>query len=307
MNQTPFKKATLIALSTACISGVSIFLNKFAVTSVNDPILFSGIKNMLVALFLVGAMFAFSKRQEVYTITKKQWKQLITLGLLGGAIPFALFYTGLSMIPAINGAIIHKTLFIWVALLATIFLREKLSFLQWLGFSLLFASNVIIGGFIQFTGSTGELLVLGATLFWAVEFLLAKKLLKELSILTVASGRMVFGSLFLGIFLAMTGRLSNLATMTPSNALWIGLTVFLLLAYVTTWYSALKYAPASYVAALLVPSTVITNILTAIFITGTFTKTHILSTLLVILGSTCVIFFMNFSIRNKTSKMLVAG
>lgn len=307
MNHSLFKNATLLALGTACISGVSIFLNKFAVTSLNDPILFSGIKNTLVALFLVGLMFAFSKKEEVRTLSKKQWKQLVTIGLVGGAIPFALFFTGLSMIPAINGAMIHKTLFIWVALLAVFFLRERLSFLQWVGFSLLLASNLVIGGFGGFTGSMGELLVLGATLFWAVEHLLAKKLLEELSALTVASGRMVFGSVFLGIFLATTGRLSGIGGIDLSNALWIGLTAVFLLGYVTTWYSALKYAPVAYVAALLVPATLVTNILTAVFITGTLTETQVLSGFLVVLGSTCVVFFMDHSTRSKTSEVLVTG
>ncbi|MDP2932757.1 MAG: hypothetical protein Q8N81_01340, partial [bacterium] len=48
---------------------------------------------------------------------------------------------------------------------------------------------------------------------------------------------------------------------------WIIIPCLLLVAYVLTWYAALKLAPAIYVAALLVPATLITNVLSAIFIT----------------------------------------
>ena len=196
---------------------------------------------------------------------------------------------------------LHKTLFVWVALLGTFFLREQLSPLQWLGVSFLFASNLIIGGFEGFMGSTGELLVLGATLLWAGEHLLAKKAMAGLSTLIVVSGRMVFGSMFLWMFLGITGRVSGLGDITLPSILWIGLTVLFLFGYVLTWYSALRYAPVSYVAALLVPATLITNILTAIFITGTLTETQVLSGFLAILGTTCVIFFMKHSVSPSAS------
>src|SRR3989339_638713 len=295
MDQPLYKNATVLALSAACISGISIFINKLAITSIGDPILFAGIKNTLVAILLLGGMLAYSKKEELHALTIKQWQLLVTIGLVGGAIPFGLFFTGLSMIPAINGALLHKTLFVWVALLGTFFLREQLSPLQWLGVSFLFASNLIIGGFEGFMGSTGELLVLGATLLWAGEHLLAKKAMAGLSTLIVVSGRMVFGSMFLWMFLGITGRVSGLGDITLPSILWIGLTVLFLFGYVLTWYSALRYAPVSYVAALLVPATLITNILTAIFITGTLTETQVLSGFLAILGTTCVIFFMKHS------------
>ncbi|KKS29786.1 MAG: hypothetical protein UV60_C0004G0043 [Parcubacteria group bacterium GW2011_GWA2_43_11] len=307
MKLSLYKNPTVLALSAACISGVSIFINKFAATSLQDPILFAGLKNTMVALCLVGIVLAYSKKEELGTISKKQWGQLVLIGLIGGAIPFGLFFTGLNMIPAINGAMIHKTLFIWVALLAIFFLREQLSPLQWLGVSLLFASNLVIGGFGGFTGSTGELLVFSATLFWAVEHLLAKKMLGELSVHIVASGRMLFGSIFLGIFLAVTGRLSGLGDMTSISTLWTALTGIFLLGYVVTWYSALKYAPVAYVATLLVPATLVTNILTAVFITGTLTETQALSGFLMILGTTCIIFFMRHSGTITTSKIAVTG
>jgi len=297
--KTTAHKATFLALSTAGISGVSLFINKFAVSSVSDPVLFSGLKNTLVALLLVGVLLAFNKHKEIKTLTKKQWSQLVSICLVGGAIPFALFFTGLSMIPATQGALIHKTLFIWVALLAALFLQEKLSLVQWLGVSALFGANVVLADISGFALNGGVILVFIATLFWAFENVLAKKALENLSAITVASGRMVFGSLFLLSFLTVTGRISGLANLTPESLMWTSVTVIFLLGYLLTWYKALSLAPASYVAALLVPATLVTNVLSALFVTHTLTEAQVLSGFLTVLGVSFVVLF----VRTKTQNL----
>ena len=52
--QNPLRAGIFLALGTALISGVSVYLNKFAVTAVPDAVLFTTLKNTLVgAAFLV--------------------------------------------------------------------------------------------------------------------------------------------------------------------------------------------------------------------------------------------------------------
>jgi uncharacterized membrane protein len=102
---------------------------------------------------------------------------------------------------------------------------------------------------------------------------------------------MVFGSVFLLVFLTATGRLGELANLTFVSLGWTLLTAFFLLGYVLSWYAALKFAPASYVAALLVPATLVTNTLSAVFVTGTLTEAQVLSGFLMMLGTTLVVLF----------------
>ena len=291
MNTSLLRNGTALALTTALISGVSVFINKFVVSGIGDPILFSAFKNSLVAVFLVGLVVFLGKHTELRSLNRTQWTRLGLIGLIGGSIPFALFFTGLALIPAAAGAMIHKTLFVWVAILAMIFLKERFSPLQWLGVIALFAANVVIGGFMGFSGSLGEWLVLGATLFWAVENVIAKRALADISSITVASARMVLGSALLFVFLTTTGRAEGILELTTSGFLWTLLTALFLLGYVLTWYSALKLAPASYVAALLVPATLVTNVLSAVFVTGTLTGTQVLSGVLLVFGSILIIRF----------------
>jgi drug/metabolite transporter (DMT)-like permease len=278
--------ATALALTTALISGTNTFLAKIAVKASSNPVVFTTMKNVIVAAFLVGLIIAFKKHREIAGLGRRTWLKLLAIGIIGGSLPFAMFFIGLSKTSAVNAAFIHKTLFIWVALLAIPLLKEKVSAWQWGGILAIFGANLVIGGFKGFSYDVGELLVVGATLLWAVENIIAKVTLKEVSAITVAAARMMIGSVVLAIVVALTSGWSGaLSGMTTAAFGWTLLTAVLLLGYVLTWYSALKRAPATYVATLLVPATLITNVLAAIFLTHSFNGRQVAATALFVVGT----------------------
>lgn len=290
------KYATYLALATAVISGFSNFLNKIAVTAIKDPIVFTTLKNSLVAIFIIGALLILKKIPEILSLNKNQIIKLVLIGIIGGSLPFALFFTGLTMTSALNASLIHKTLFVWILLLAIPLLKERLTRIQWLGVGAIFAANLIVGGFTGFKYNSGELMILIATILWAVENIIAKIVLKNISSLIVAGARMIIGSVILLSFLLIRGGGSAIFTMNFDNWLWTFITAGLLFGYVTTWYAALKRAPATYVATLLVPATLATNVLSAIFITRVFTIPQFISAGLFVLGILLMIFFAKKSI-----------
>lgn len=300
MHTPHLRTATYYALTAALVSGVSVFINKYAIAGTHDPVLFATLKNGIVGLFLAGSMLATHTHRELALLTRAQWRQLCLVGLVGGSIPFALFFTGLSMTTAVNGAFIHKTLFVWVAIASAVFLRERFSPLQWLGVGVLVAANAVLGGLNDLTGSTGEILILTATLLWAGEHLVAKRALRDLSAVTVASARMLFGSAALFVFLAATGRITHVADLVPTHVGWTLLTAAFLLAYNLTWYAALKRAPASYVAALLVPATLVTTLLTAMYTTQTLTPPQVFSGILTVLGTTLLVWLAHRAVGTRS-------
>ena len=291
MNNDTLRFATILALGAALFSGVNNFLTKIAVTVSSDPIFYTTLKNALVALFLVGLFIALRKAGELRSLTRKQWGMLAAVGVIGGSIPFALFFTGLSMTSAINAGLIHKTLFLWVLIFAYPFLKERLSRGQLVGIFLIFLGNLFVGGFTGFKFNVGELMILGATLFWAAENIIAKKVLIDVSSMTVVAARMVLGSLLLAAFLGVSGRMMPLADLSMLQWGWTLLTSLLLLGFVLTWYTALKHAHATYVAALLVPATIVTNVLSAIFVTHMLTVPQVISAVLGIVGAGLLIYF----------------
>jgi len=291
MKRSTIITATSLALGTALISGTANFVAKISVTVVKDPIVFTTLKNAMVALLLVGIILGAKKWSEIKTLNRRHWLKLIAIGLIGGSVPFALYFTGLTHTSALNASLIHKTLFLWVLLLAIPLLKERMTKWQWVGIGAVAVANLFIGGFQGFKFNTGELMILAATMLWAIENIIAKIALKDISSLTVAGARMIFGSIALITFLAIRGGGTAVAHLSNVQWGWTLLVSALLLGYVITWYAALKRAPATYVATLLVSATLVTNTLTAIFITHTFPLVQIGSALFVTLGAYLMIKF----------------
>ena len=300
MTHTKMFSATLLALGTALISGLNVFIGKIGVTAIKDPIVFTTLKNAAVAVLLLGTFMVFRRWHEVRALTKQHWLKLLAIGIVGGSVPFALFFIGLSRTTALNATLIHKTLFLWVLLLAIPILKERMTRGQWIGIGMVAAANLFIGGFQGFKLNAGELMILGATILWAVENIIAKKVLKNVSSLTVSAARMVFGSVILMVFVAMRGGGDAATQLTAVQWGWTLLSSALLVGYVLTWYAALKRAPATYVAVLLVPATLITNVLTAVFITHAFPFVQFMNALFVTVGAFLLIRCANKSVPTAT-------
>jgi len=114
-------------------------------------------------------------------------------------------------------------------------------------------------------------MVFSATLLWAAENILAKKILSRVSSETVGLFRMTVGSLILLLLLSINSQLNRLLAINNQQLVAIILGGSILFFYVYFWYKALKYAPASLVTLILTFSVVVGNILT-----GSFTNIRIL-------------------------------
>jgi drug/metabolite transporter (DMT)-like permease len=166
-------------------------------------------------------------------------------------VPFLLFFTGLAEASAPAAAVIHKTLFIWVALLAIVLLRERIGAWQVGALVVLLAAQLMVQPPTGVSLGGGEALIALATGLWAVETIVAKRLLRSVPTLVAGSGRMAFGLVVLVGYLAVTGRLALVAELGIVQWVWVLGTGALLAVYVGTWYAALQRAPAVTVAAVL--------------------------------------------------------
>jgi drug/metabolite transporter (DMT)-like permease len=255
-----------LALGTAAISGVSVFVNGFAVKQFPDPATFTTLKNAVAALLLVGALFAMGGVPR--RLGGRGWLGLAVLGVIGGSVPFLLFFTGLAEASAPAAAVIHKTLFIWVALLAAVVLRERLGAWQLGAIGVLLVATLMVQPPSGVTWGGGESLIALATGFWAVETIVARRLLASVPPLMAGAGRMGFGLVVLVGYLLVTGRAGALAQLGVLQWAWVLGTGVLLAGYVATWYAALQRAPAAMVAAILTIGAPITAALQVIS-TGT--------------------------------------
>jgi drug/metabolite transporter (DMT)-like permease len=254
----------LLAIGTALISGVAVFLNSYAVKALPDPALFTTLKNSAAALALfVIAIPIVRQRGATFRVARRDAAWLTAIAVVGGSVAFLLFFTGLSLASAPSAAFIHKTLFIWVALLAVPFLGEKLGWLQIGALGVLLASQLLIVPPTGVSWGVGETLIAAATMLWAVEVILAKRLVGRVDPLVVGVGRLGIGLVVLFGYLALTGKFASIATLDGAQWTWVALTGFLLAGYVGTWFSALSFAPATVVTSVLVLAAPITALLDA--------------------------------------------
>jgi len=256
-------KGILLAFLTAIISGFSIFINQYGVLIIN-PYVFTGLKNIVVAVLICGLLLIVKDWRLLKNLSKKYWLLLIAIGLIGGSVPFLLFFKGLSLTTSAQGSFIHKTMFIYVMIFAMLFLKEKISKKLLFGGLILLLGNAFLLKFIPHSLGKGDLFVLIATLFWAVENIISKHTLKELPSRIVIWGRMFFGSIFILIFLALTHQINLITTLSANQISWVLITGIILFGYVMTWYSGLKYLPVSLATTILLLGAPITTLLTFI-------------------------------------------
>ena len=218
-------KGTILVICTAIISGFAIPINKIFVVGL-DPTVFTAVRALMIGtiFFLIASFqsgFDYSKFRKV------EWKYLVLIGIIGGGIAFLLYFTGLKLTTAGRAAFLHKTLPLWVTLLAFTFLREKVTrrqsfamLVMLAGTFLLLSAKVNPADFWQ-NPSLGDILALSATILWGVENIISRyALIKGESNFVVSFARMFIGSLFLFSAVILLGKvdvLLNLSTQQVIN------------------------------------------------------------------------------------------
>jgi drug/metabolite transporter (DMT)-like permease len=258
----------LLALATAVISGFSIFVNAYAAKEFHSASTFSSMKNTVVGAALL-LMFLPRGGTQLRRLKPRHGLALLALGVVGGSVPFILFFEGLSRAGSANASFVQKTLFVWVGILAIPLLRERLGRAQVLAIALLVVAQWMMGAPKSLRPDTGLMMVFVATLLWAVEVIIARRVLPEIGARFGATARMSVGAALLLGYLAYKGNIGDFGSLSALQWYWLLATAAILLAYVTTWYAAMERAPATAVTCVLAVGAPITAALNALAGKGT--------------------------------------
>lgn len=237
------------AIASAVLFGVSSTLNKIALENV-DPLVIAGMIYFIGGILLFGihlsplhkrllSLFETPTETET-TISRKDYRTLAFIILSGSVIaPFMLLH-GLNETTAINASLLLNTESLFTILIAFTFLKERGLKKDYFAILLLFLGVVFIttnGEFQRLTLSSkfaGDLLIVGACLFWGIDNNLSKFLSKKRDIVMVTGLKCFIGgsillamSMLLGI--SMYVPLAAIPYILSVGALSVALSVLLFL------------------------------------------------------------------------------
>lgn len=169
--------------------GVNLPIMKFALSRM-DRFAFNAFRLTLSALALGAIVYwlklsTFDRSEGAWSI-RTQVIQLVLFALLTAFGYQVLFLLGIDATSAGNTGVILSAIPMWIAILSFLFLKERLGRRAWTGLSIAFGGVMIVTLYRSHTSSTassltGNLLVSGAALCWAVGSVYSKPMLKNIS------------------------------------------------------------------------------------------------------------------------------
>jgi transporter family protein len=130
------------AVLSAGFAALTAIFAKIGIENVNSD--FATFIRTVVILLAAGAMVIFTDHwQSPGSVSPKTWAFLVLSGLATGA-SWICYFRALKMGNAAQVAPIDKLSVVIVAVIATVFLGERLSLLNWLGVTLIGAGAVLV-------------------------------------------------------------------------------------------------------------------------------------------------------------------
>jgi drug/metabolite transporter (DMT)-like permease len=289
----------LLVLLTAVISGISTFVNGYAVHGTSSDA-FVTVRNLAVAGMIVP-LAVLARRAFVHPLRRVDWARLVAIGFVGGAVPFLLFFHGLALATAAGGGLtasfLYRTLFLMATVFGVLYLKERFHPRVAVAAGLLLGGNYLLLSLTAPIWTDGTLYVLAATVLWAVEYTISKRALRDLPSGTVAMGRMGIGAGFLLGYLALTAQFGAVAAFSGAQWSWVLISAVLLAAFVGTWYAGLKRVDVGVATAVLVLGFPVTWVLSILVAGSSFTLLQAAGAAAVVAG---VVVVVGFSLLRQT-------
>lgn len=193
------KQRDLIELTLlAAIWGASFLFMRIAAPEFG-PVATAFVRVAGASLLLMPLLFV----REGFQDLRRFWPGLLLVGLLNGALPFALFSFAALSINAGLSSILNATTPMWGALVAWVWFGQRLDSSRLVGLALGFTGVVILAwdkaSFQPGGGGFAILAVLLATLSYGVAANGTKRFLSQASPLAVASGSQFAAALLLAV------------------------------------------------------------------------------------------------------------
>lgn len=210
-------------LSVAVIWGINIPLMKIGLEHIN-VFVFNAVRLSVSAVVLV--CFALREvRQGRHPNLGISWGKVFLYGVMAAGIYQLLFLLGVARTTSGNTALIMSTVPMWTALLARVFLSERLKRIAWWGLGIALLGTVLVATqsgeiTVNRTHLLGNAIILGAALIWSGGTVYSRPLLRQISPMQLSAVAAVV-VLPLHWFMARNEVQSNLPALQSVSLWWI--------------------------------------------------------------------------------------
>jgi drug/metabolite transporter (DMT)-like permease len=257
----------IFAIANVTISALQPVITRYAALTI-DPLLFCACSVMTAA---VSASIMLICTGEISLLFDLRYRRrLFAISMTGTvATALALIY-GLRKIDAIAGIILLETEPVYSLLLATIFLKERLSKCQLLATAVILAAI----GFLFGVGHAvspwyDALLVIITPFFWQSSHVLALNIMPPLTPRAITGARYVYAAIALLTILLVLDHSSLSALIAPDillTVLFTGTFVYFMGSF--TWYGAISRLSLAFTTALVIPAVPLAALVFAIIFLG---------------------------------------
>lgn len=306
------KYSVVLLAVSACILWGSAFPSlkvSYSLLNIDDSgpfikMLFASYRFMLAAFMLI-VFIIFKSGFKRLKLKKKDYLNLIILGLIQTFGQYAFFYNGLAKTTGVKASVLMTSgIFFTVIASHFIYKDDRLNKLKTFGLILGITGVIIINisrGNLNFIFKfTGEGFIIMTGVMSTIAILYVKYLSEKIDIMIITAFQMLFGSVTL-FLIALTGANINAISFNFKTGILLVYLAFISAAAFGLWYSLIKFNKVGYITIYKFIVPVSGVFLSSIFIiTETITISAVIALVLVSLG--IVIINMPQEYLNKNFK-----
>ncbi len=241
----------------------------------------SAIRAIIVCL--IALVYIMVSKHRSLSVTKKEGSILLYIAIVGTLFADLLYFYALSTIPVLNAVLIGHLQPVFIIVISFFLLRkDSLHKIDYLGILLLIISAVLVttktianAQALRF-GSTGDVMVLFATLAWATTAIAMRKYLPTVHAGTITFYRFFFASIVFSVYLLIQ-HIYTLYIYQIGVGIVVGIGTI-------CYYEGLKRLKAAQVSGLELSAPVFAAIIGFFVLQETVTLLQILGMMLLIIG-----------------------
>lgn len=243
-----FGSTDFLMLLSVLFWGVNYSFVKLALADLS-PYAFNGLRLFISTLILLLILWI---KGEGFYFLRADFLKVVAISLIGNTFYQILFIQGINRTSASNTALIMAVTPVFIALLSSFVLRERIHWAGWMGIFVSFIGLYFViskqSGYFNFSSQTlrGDLMILFSNICWAVYTVFSKPFLGKISALKFTTLTLAIGTLF---FLPFSIKdIGKIQWHRVSFKAWASLsysTLFAIVISFVIWYASVKRVGSS--------------------------------------------------------------